>query len=908
MRSKIRFTSLFMAATLFLAVAVVFFSLSKHKIVEERTKHLGYVEQRVIDNVTAMFEQTEKIALLISENQSFLRELAAPFTTVEEHVEKNKSIETTLSGMILAYPYIETVNVSLSDGETFIITFNGSLAALSTSQIQTLNAFKLPIFTAAQQSGEGAWMVPEMKAPGEHGIENSIYNMILANQFVYSKSAKDGIMIVLSIDPTRVKDQLAKNNAVFSYELLKHGTAADEDKPAYSRRQIPRFGLDLITYMDDPAYNRQMERHVIVLAAAVVLLIVVSSIVSNRFANKVVMPIEWMKRQVSDIRESNSSKDVIQYTLKRKVPASFRSKLFAYLLMLSVSGIAVIFAINYYYTSSIVKTHMEQYYYEYLFQAENSIEFSLKNTEKISSSILRDNKLQQLMYEKNNERVASELKTLFSYHHIISKNINYLNFYNSNGEMVFSTIQSLLNEQNIDSRNIYPLLAKSQGETVYYNEPQDPFGDHVITIAKKFNSTTYPGTLLGYYLLAVNERELNFLNENFGISSLSFSITDSKGEIIFANKDEKLAQQTAALADLDSRDNGMQFVRFAGQDKFVLVGELGETGWKVVSTIDTSEILQGQREIFLLYGYMILVTLAIILGAIYWISRSISQPVQKLASSIRQVVKGEFISRKFQTITGSDEIVELSEHIYTMIEKIQRLMSDVVEFEVKNKEIQLEFQKAELSNLIRQINPHFLYNTLETIKWMTMNLTGGNNYASGMINELAIFLRSSVHSGVGIIPIKEELAHVKSYLNIQQMRYGDRLLVKWKVDEAAAELPITKFVLQPLVENSLLHGIDKRKKRGIILIRVRIAANKLLMSVTDNGMGIERSELLKVNRSIMSKGAKEHIGLQNIRQRLHLIYGERMAMELRSAYTYWTQVYIEILFDQQPHSNLPSNY
>src|SRR5690606_28378016 len=161
----------------------------------------------------------------------------------------------------LAYPYIDTINVSLPDGETFFITFNGSLAALSTSQIQSLNAFRLPIFAATLQSGEGAWIVPEMKEAGNQGSEHSIYNRILGNQFIYSKPTKDGIIILLSIDPQKMKDQLNQKNAVFSYELLKQDTEV-ENKLEYSRKHIPRIGLDLITYIDEAAYNRHMEQHV----------------------------------------------------------------------------------------------------------------------------------------------------------------------------------------------------------------------------------------------------------------------------------------------------------------------------------------------------------------------------------------------------------------------------------------------------------------------------------------------------------------------------------------------------------------------------------------------------------------------------------------------------------------------
>jgi two-component system sensor histidine kinase YesM len=126
------------------------------------------------------------------------------------------------------------------------------------------------------------------------------------------------------------------------------------------------------------------------------------------------------------------------------------------------------------------------------------------------------------------------------------------------------------------------------------------------------------------------------------------------------------------------------------------------------------------------------------------------------------------------------------------------------------------------------------------------------------------------------------------------MRYGDRLSVKWDVDPVATELKVVKFVLQPLVENALIHGIDRRRKKGFILIRIRIRDGLLELSVTDNGAGIGEAELSQIQDSLVTVQSDSHIGLRNIRQRLRLIYGEEATMTLRSRKGYWTQVRLDI--------------
>ena len=158
-----------------------------------------------------------------------------------------------------------------------------------------------------------------------------------------------------------------------------------------------------------------------------------------------------------------------------------------------------------------------------------------------------------------------------------------------------------------------------------------------------------------------------------------------------------------------------------------------------------------------------------------------------------------------------------------MVEKIQQLMSDIYQVEVKNREIQLEFKKAEISNLMKQINPHFLYNTLETIKWAAMDLAEGDNIAVAMINQLSVFLRSGIHTGLKLTTLKEELAHIQAYLFLQKIRYGDRLRVIWAIAPEVEQIVLVKFILQPIVENALLHGIDDKLSTGCVAIMARVA-------------------------------------------------------------------------------------
>jgi sensor histidine kinase YesM len=892
LRFRIFLSSLVVLPFLFTAAMLAVYLLSSHQFRQEQTQQLEFVGQRVMNNIVAMFEQAEKIAVILSKNPNLLSQLSVESHTVEEQLRKTEYIESSLRSLILSYPYIETIYISLDNGETYLYSFAGGL---SSSQIRTLNAFLLPMYEGGELPEEGVWYAPNSSAVSlEAGNGNPTYERIIGGHFVYMSRMRTDMMVTLTIDPHTIETMLNQDHSVYSYEI--HNLSLPlTDNRADAVLTNQRLGLSLHIHVDHPKLEEQLANITKILAVLLAGLFLAVTVSAMWFARKVVAPFEWLKRQLSDIEKSQVMDDVIHYKIRRKVPVSLRAKIFVYMMIAGGTGLSIILAVNFYSWTALIKEQVSDYIFEYLYQSQNSIQFNMKNSEKYSTSLLMDGRLQELLEEEHDHAVlAAELKKLFSYYHIISKNIKYLNIYDSNGNFVYSTIHSLLNEQPIQERNIYPVLARSQGEMVYFNELQDPFGDHVLAMAKKIMSTDTPGKLLGYLLIAVNERELDLLDDNMGIPSLNFLVVDEAGGVLYSRKEEPSAAQISELLSTTTYDNGMQHINMNGRDLLLLFGQLGNTGWRVFSTIETEDVYRGQKEITLLYSSLFMIMMAVILGVIYLIAQSVSEPVTKLVHGIRGIIREEFRGSFFKRITGPDEISELSDHIYAMIVKIQRLMKDIIAYEVKTREIQLEFQKAELSNLIRQINPHFLYNTLETIKWMTMDLTGSENKASLMLHELAHFLRYGVHSDVRTTTLEEELSHARAYLNIQKMRYGDKLRVKWDVPKETGHVGIMKFILQPIVENALIHGIDAGNKQGVLMIQSRFHLDKLVLTVTDNGIGMDPERIREIMDDSAPRGRDKHVGLRNIRQRLFLIYGDNARMVIRSKKNHWTQVRIEM--------------
>lgn len=294
--------------------------------------------------------------------------------------------------------------------------------------------------------------------------------------------------------------------------------------------------------------------------------------------------------------------------------------------------------------------------------------------------------------------------------------------------------------------------------------------------------------------------------------------------------------------------------------------------WRVVgvSYIDetVNESFWQMTRIILIAAALILVA-AVVVGFV--LSCIISRPLQKLETAMEAFEQNAdgFV---FNSITGTREVEELSDSFCHMVGRIQRLMTAVREEEVA-------LRKTELKALQAQINPHFLYNTLDTIVWLVE--TGKNEQAVEMVTSLSNFFRSSLSQGRDIITLGEEEIHVRSYLEIQQVRYRDILRYEIHVQPELRGCVLPKLTLQPLVENALYHGIKLRRGLGCILVDAAQEDDRVRITVRDDGAGMPPERLQQLRQSLDTE-EQVGFGLRTVYRRLRLLYGEQCSMELES--------------------------
>ena len=287
-------------------------------------------------------------------------------------------------------------------------------------------------------------------------------------------------------------------------------------------------------------------------------------------------------------------------------------------------------------------------------------------------------------------------------------------------------------------------------------------------------------------------------------------------------------------------------------------------------------------------AFVLILCLTVFLS--YQIPLSITRPLKKLNVVTKQVAKGNLAVRS--DVKTGDELGMLSDSLNTMIDKINELLEQVTKEQVR-------LRKAEFELLQSQINPHFLYNTLDAIIWLAE--AGEQKRVVSMVRSLSEFFRTSLNQGKDIISVKEELLHVRSYLEIQQVRYQDILNYEIDVPEELGRYRIPKITIQPLVENALYHGIKNKRGSGKIEIRGKQEEQQFVIEIEDNGIGISKERLWQVQEGIQRKvlTGKDIYGLYNVNERIRLNFGESYGIAIESIYGEGTVVRIVLPYQEE---------
>ena len=336
----------------------------------------------------------------------------------------------------------------------------------------------------------------------------------------------------------------------------------------------------------------------------------------------------------------------------------------------------------------------------------------------------------------------------------------------------------------------------------------------------------------------------------------------------------------------DSQDSGHpRSYDVGGRQVLVASHPIHGTSWTFLSIIDEAALF---RDAARLRNFTILLTIAAFVFASVTsliVSFGIVTPIKKIKAISQRIMAGEMDIQI--PVVSKDEIGELGQCMDNMLQNTRSLLTEKYTIEIRQKE-------AQLYALQVQINPHFLYNTMEAIRAMA-TIAGVKNISDVAMDMVDMF-RYSLKSISTPAKLRDEINHVSHYLNILKTRHEERLHYEFDIEEAALECPVERLLLQPLVENAVKHGIEPKRRGGLIRITAKRIDDKLALTVEDEGIGMDKDTLNKLRQSLvqMQEYQDEHIGLSNIYGRLYLSYGDAFSFDIESVYGEGTRVKIMI--------------
>jgi len=378
-------------------------------------------------------------------------------------------------------------------------------------------------------------------------------------------------------------------------------------------------------------------------------------------------------------------------------------------------------------------------------------------------------------------------------------------------------------------------------------------GEDVVTMVRAFN----PGQAArsaGILVIELNPDVFSsLLLSNHSMFPNQYTlIVDRNGDIISTNKKVEHTWLDE-IEDMFGKGIRKFELHWEGKDYYVCGQYNGVTGWKTFSIVSLNEFFPQASE--LRRAVFTMVAAAVLLAAvvILLISYTFTRPIGRLMTAMKEIEKGDF---------------------NFMVSKIDHLVKEVYQEKIAQK-------NAELEALQAQINPHFLYNTLDSINWMLMDI--GADDISDVVVSLGDILKYSIHGKDVLVLLDEEIQYIESYLCIQKNRLEERLKTSIDIQEEARACMVPKLILQPIVENALLHGVEPMREGGEVRITARLGQDDLFVTIEDNGPGMDQEELNQCRAAVYSDtGTTDSIGMRNVHRRLRLHFGEEYGMTIES--------------------------
>lgn len=575
--------------------------------------------------------------------------------------------------------------------------------------------------------------------------------------------------------------------------------------------------------------------------------------------------------------------------------------------LLTLLAVIAIFSLAYYKTSEILMNKNKNYTSEITANIQHNITNYYKEIKSILQNIGYDSNTQKIFSSNNlmdSYAAGEELKILTINMVNIKKDIFDIAIIGENGkyftmsgeyEPVKKLMASIPADGKIYNTGFEKLERLNQADRIFFL-----YGMHFFSA---YDSGSY-AKRLGFSAILVDLRplfqEIDKVSSN---TEIKYYLMDKKGDLYSPNDPLKINNNKEAIRKIIKDSNleplNQQVVEINGAKNIMMVRDIPEIEGKIVSFVPEKELFSEiveVRKVILIIFLMAVFLLSILF---FFITYNITQPIKKLIFFMNHLKSGSIkdLKKKVQ-LEGSSEINILEYEFNSMMKEINDLTHRLFETSSKLYEAEIEKEKANLAFLRSQINPHFLYNTLEVMKGIS--LEEGVEKLYEMTKALALIFRYSVN-GSSIVELGEEIKIIQAYVQIHVIRFGDRIEANYDFPDPTWGAKVFKMILQPLVENAIYHGLEPKRGQGALWIGSKIEKGNLYIWVKDNGVGMETEKLKNIKaRLLESTGRSQEdteagsIGIYNVNNRIKLTYGADYGLNIESEKDKGTEVRITI--------------
>lgn len=553
--------------------------------------------------------------------------------------------------------------------------------------------------------------------------------------------------------------------------------------------------------------------------------------------------------------------------------SSIQSVIFATVAVLVLSAVVIVTGVSMKFTNTSIFENSSEYTHTIIQQMNQNIDSYIDYMENIAYLISSNEDVQDYLFDEkiDNEgryRILNQLQTILD----SRSDIRNVGIISKDGRMLINDGSKSVNQDlDLNTQEWYATaLEKPNGPILTSSHVQHIISGErpwVITLSRGIRDRSGSGEKEGVFFIDLNYSAISELCDQSTVGTKGYAfILDAKGNIVYHPQQQQLYNelQTENISLIMDTDEDTVLTGTGNDGKLYSISRSEKTGWTVVDCTNVKELLSKSRQAQSVYVLTAIILVIVALLFSRFMARSITLPIQKLRDSMKKVQEGDF-SVSDVVVDSKNEIGSLTKSFDVMTHRIHELME-------QNVHEQEEKRKSELKALQSQINPHFLYNTLDSIIWMAEGKK--NEEVVLMTASLARLLRQSISNEDEVVPIANEVEYARGYLTIQKMRYKDKLEFQIEVDSSILYIPLIKLVLQPIIENAIYHGLKYKESKGLLIVKGFMKDGNAVLQVIDDGVGMDEETLAHIYDKHKVNYHSNGVGVYNVQKRLKLYYGE----------------------------------